>query len=123
MKLTRTIIYSVIDDGSIRREVMLSDGRAYIHHCSKAVFEAVAHLLDEQRGQGHTGTSVTKLVDAPFTQVDVAFQLLKERGIIEVRRRRQCWATSGTTFEDAMIEYHSLREIGSVTFTDSKSWA
>ena len=34
-------------------------------------------------GQPHTGQELSETLDAPFTRVDVAFQFLKDRGVIE----------------------------------------
>lgn len=108
MRTTRTIIYSVVDDGSLRREVNLSNGRSYIHYCSKASFLAVADAMEDR--QGHTAADLSRSLDMPFTQCDVAFQFLKDRGVIETRRKRRSWAASDCVFEDAMVEYHFLAE-------------
>lgn len=113
MRTTRTIIYSIIEDGSLRREVTLSNGRSYVHHCSKASYEAVAYAMEDR--QGHTAADLSRSLDTPFTQCDVAFQFLKDRGVIETRRKRRSWAASDCVFEDAMIEYHYFRETDAFT--------
>ncbi len=48
-----------------------------------------------------------ELDDVPCTQATVALEFLKERGCVEVERRR-CWPTSGCLFEDALCEWHAL---------------
>ena len=108
MRRTRIVSYSVTDDGSLRRTVLLSDGKAYTHHCARAVYEAVAYAMED--GQGHTGEKLSELLNEPFTQVDVAFQFLKVRGVIETRHRRHSYAASRCVYEDAMIEYLALFE-------------
>lgn len=108
MRRTRTVGYSVTDDGSLRRAVLFSDGTTYTHHCSRDVFEQVAYAMEG--GQGHTGQELSRALDEPFTQVDVAFQFLKERGVIETRHKRKSFAASKVVYEDAMIEYHAMRE-------------
>ena len=118
MKYTRRVIYSIIEDGSLRREVTLSDGRSYVHHCSKASYEAVAYAMEDR--QRHTAADLSRSLDTPFTQCDVAFQFLKDRGVIETRRKRRSWAASDCVFEDAMIEYHSLREADAFTLASPR---
>lgn len=108
MRRTRKVSYSVTDDGSLRRTVLLSDGTTYTHHCSRQVYEAVACAMED--GKGHTGQALSRSLDEPFTQVDVAFQFLKERGVIETRHKRRSFAASRCVYEDAMVEYHALRE-------------
>ncbi len=106
MRRTRTVTYSVTDDGSLRRTVLLSDGTTYTHHCARAVYEAVAYAIEDS--QGHTGQELSKLLNEPFTQVDVAFQFLKDRGVIETRHKRRSYAASKCAYEDAMIELLAL---------------
>ena len=96
------------DDGSLRRTVLLSDGTTYTHHCTRQVNEAVAYAMED--GTGHTGQELSRALGEPFTQVDVAFQFLKDRGVIETRHKRQSYAASKCVYEDAMVEYHALRE-------------
>lgn len=110
MRRTRTISYSVTDDGSLRRTVLLSDGTTYTHHCSRQVYEAVAFAMED--GQGHTGQELSRTLDEPFTQVDVAFQFMKDRGVIETKHKRRSYAASRCVYEDAMIEYLALQCYG-----------
>src|SRR5689334_21122422 len=67
-----------------------SDGRNYTHRCEKATFETVAHAIAETPAEGD-GTSLSTIARAeglPYTQVNIALEFLKERGIVEVRHRR-----------------------------------
>ena len=86
-------------------------GKAYEHRCTRKVFETVAHAINETPADGD-GTSLTDIArreNLPFTQVNVALEFLKERGVIEVRHRR-CYPGTTTAFEDAMIEFLALGE-------------
>lgn len=107
MRSTRTVRYTLID-GDLRRTVALSNGKSYTHHCTREVYEAVAYAMED--GQAHTGQELSRTLDLPFTQVDVAFQFLKDRGVIEQRHRRRSYAASSCVFEDAMVELLALRE-------------
>ncbi len=107
MRPTRTVHFALID-GHLRRTVVRSDGRTYTHHCTRAVYEAVAYAMED--GQGHTAQEISRTLDLPFTQVDVAFQFLKERGVIETRHKRRSYAASKCVYEDAMVELLALNE-------------
>jgi hypothetical protein len=52
---------------------------------------------------------IARAEDLRFTQVDVAFAFLHERGIID-RRHRRNYPASSSVHLDAMIEWHALRE-------------
>ena len=108
MRRTRTIEYTVMEDGSLRRTVRLSDGGVYVHHCQRDNYEAVAHAYAD--GHGHTLMELARGLDLPFTQVNVAMEFLKERGCIVTGHKRRSHAASNFVFEDALIEYHALRE-------------
>jgi hypothetical protein len=71
MRRTRTVTYSITDDGSLRRTVLLSDGTTYTHHCARDVYEAVAYAMEDS--QGHTGQGLSKVLNEPFTQVTWPF--------------------------------------------------
>jgi hypothetical protein len=47
------------------------------------------------------------LEDVACTQATVALEFLKERGCVEVERRR-CFPASNCFFEDALGEWHAL---------------
>lgn len=108
MRRTRQITFSVTDDGSLRQTVLLSDGTQYVHHCTREHFEQVAQAFEDQ--QAHTLSELARSLDLPSTQVNVAMEFLKERGCIITRYKRKSCAGSDFVYEDAMIEYHALRE-------------
>ncbi len=108
MRRTRTVTYSVTDDGSLRRTVLLSDGTTYVHHCTREHFEQVAYAFGDQ--QGHTLEELARSLDLPFTQVNVAMEFLKERGCIETRYKRRTFAASNFVYEDAMVELLAIKE-------------
>ena len=100
-----------VEDGDLVRTVTGAGGRSYIHRCSKAAFEKVAHAVEETPAEGE-GTSLIDVVgreDLPFTQVNVALEFLKERGLVDVRHRR-CYPATRHTHLDAMVEFHALAE-------------
>ena len=101
-----------VQDGCLVRTVTSAegDGRAYTHRCSKAAFEAVAHALAETPAEGE-GTSLLDIAERekmPHTQVNIALEFLKERGLVEVRHHRCYPAGSGDLYLDAMVEFHAL---------------
>jgi hypothetical protein len=114
-KLKNRAVRFIVEDGCLVRTVTsdAGDGRGYTHRCDKAVFETVAHAMDEvpPEGEGTTLTEIVRQEKLPYTQVNVALEFLKERGIVEVRHRR-CYPASPAVHLDAMVEYHALREKG-----------
>jgi biotin operon repressor len=108
MRRTRTVEYAVEDDGSLRRNVKLSDGTEYVHRCTREHYEQVAYAFTDQ--QGHTLQQLAERLDLPFTQVNVAMEFLKERGCVVVKSKRRSYAASNFVFEDALMEYHAHRE-------------
>jgi hypothetical protein len=104
-----------VEDGCLVRIVTsdAGDGRGYIHRCDKAVLETVAQAMDEvpPEGKGRTLAEIVRQEKLPFTQVNVALEFLKERGIVDVRHRR-CYPASPGVHLDAMVEFHALREKG-----------
>ena len=100
-----------VEDGDLVRTVTGAGGRSYTHRCSKAAFEKVAHAVEETPAEGE-GTSLIGVVgreDLPFTQVNVALEFLKERGLVDVRHRR-CYPATRHTHLDSMVEFHALAE-------------
>ncbi len=108
----RSVVFFV-QDGCLVRIVAGkgSDDRTYTHRCAKAVFETVAHAINETPAQGD-GTSLATIVrqeKLPFTQVNVALEFLKERGLVDVRHRRS-FPTSQDVYLDAMVEWCALAD-------------
>jgi hypothetical protein len=102
-----------LEDGCLVRVVTADagDGRTYTHRCAKEAFETVAWAMEElpREGDGTTLMQIAKKEALPFTQVNVALEFLKERGIVDVRHRR-CYPATKIVHLDAMVEWHALRE-------------
>src|SRR5688572_3731001 len=99
------LIRSVIPSPTSRRE-----SKPYVHTCTQQVYEDVAHAIDDLSGGTFTGESIRDAIDAPFTQVMVAMAFLRERGCIDTAHRRKNVAAGTCIYEDAMIEWHALRD-------------
>ncbi|MGB7549651.1 MAG: hypothetical protein WBM14_18095 [Terracidiphilus sp.] len=86
-------------------------GRTYPYRCTKDIFETVAWAMAEtpREGPGATPMQIARRENLPFTQVTVALEFLKERGIVEVRQRR-CYPATSSAYLDAMVEWHALAE-------------
>jgi hypothetical protein len=104
--------FEVIDDHLVRTST--PQGRdPYRHRCTREAYEVVAHAIDATPAEGR-GVALDDLVhalDLPFTQVNVALEFMKERGVVVTRSRRN-YPASDFAYEDAMVEYHALREKG-----------
>ncbi len=98
-----------VRDGHLIREVVPRTGEPYMHRCSIATLEQVAHAIDDTGDGGFTLETIVADEDLPFTQVAVALAFLKERGIIDTRFRRNYGATNTGVHLDAMTEYHALQ--------------
>jgi hypothetical protein len=61
-------------------------------------------------GQLFKVEDIRRTLDAPFTQANVAAMFMLERGLIHRSRNRMLSASSTFMHEDALIEYHALRE-------------
>ena len=103
-----------IADGDLLRSVVPRRGKPYEHRCPLAAFEQVAYAVEEL---GDGGGTIHELVAheaasgryVSFTNVAVALAFLRERSIIDVRRRRNYPATTNVHL-DAMTEFHALAE-------------
>ena len=108
----RSVVFFV-QDGCLVRIVTgkAGDDRTYTHRCGKDAFETVAHAIGEAPREGD-GTSLTKISrqeNLPFTQVNVALEFLKERGLVDVRHGH-CYPATADVYLDAMVEYHALAD-------------
>jgi hypothetical protein len=103
-----------VEDGCLVRTVTGADGRNYTHRCELKAFETVAHAIEETpaQGDGTTLTVISRQEQLPFTQVNVALEFLKERGIVDVRHRR-CYPGTRSVHLDAMVEFHALANAAS----------
>ena len=98
-------------DGHLVRTATGSDGRTYTQRCSRAIYETVAHAVNEtpMEGDGTCAQEIAQRENVPFTQANVAYEFMKERSVLVVRCRRG-YPASITAFEDAMIEFLALSE-------------
>jgi hypothetical protein len=106
----RDVSFDVVDD-HLEMTVRFPDGpaRDYVHRCTSDIFREVAFTIEEQAAGGTTLEDLVAAMDAPFTQVNVALAFLKERGCVEVRRRRT-YPASVAMYEDAMVEFTYLAD-------------
>src|SRR5258705_6811796 len=102
--------FEMLDDQLVRT-VTATDGRSYQHRCGLAAYRSVAYAVDEASadGRGLTMETIARSENIPFTQANVALEFLKERGVVVTRFRRS-YPASSSAFEDAMVEFHALRE-------------
>jgi len=112
-KMRQRDVRFFVQDGCLVRTVTAgaNDGRTYTHRCDKATFETVAWAMEGQprEGDGTTLMEIARKEALPFTQVNVALEFLKERGIVDVRHRR-CYPATESVHLDAMVEFHALAE-------------
>ena len=106
----RIVTFDVVDD-HMEMKVVFPDtpGRDYVHRCTRDIFREVAFTIEEKAAGGTTLEDLVDAMDAPFTQVNVALAFMKERGCVEVRRRRT-YPASDMVYEDAMIEFMYLAD-------------
>ncbi|MEM6503905.1 MAG: hypothetical protein AAF711_00410 [Planctomycetota bacterium] len=107
----RVVNFDVVDD-HLEMKVAFPDApdRSYVHRCTRDNFREVASTIEENAAGGMTLEDLVVAMDAPYTQVNVALSFMKERGCVEVRRRRS-YPASGQLYEDAMIEFMFLAEL------------
>lgn len=106
--------FTVADDHLVRT-VVPQRGKPYEHRCPRTSYEAIAYaaeLFSLHTGDpGFTLEELAAAAKTPSTQAAVALAFMKERGCLVTRYRRN-YAASRCLYEDAMIEYHALREKG-----------
>ncbi|MBS0198271.1 MAG: hypothetical protein JSR77_16080 [Planctomycetes bacterium] len=99
-----------VADGYLVRSVVPRRGTPYQHRCTLANYQAVAYAIEDLKGGPTTLEQLAAATGLPNTQVNVAFAFLKERGCVVPAHGRRHKAASSVLFEDAMTEYHALRE-------------
>ena len=104
----RDVQFAVMDDRLVQT-VTPTRGKPYVHRCTRLVFEDVCHAIEARPTEGATMETLAEAIDAPYTQVSVALEFLKERGCVETRLRRS-YPASDVLFEDAMIEFFAFAE-------------
>jgi len=109
MTAERDETYS-IQDGVLFRRVVPRRGTPYEHTCTERVYKDVAYAIEQLGTRSFTGEDIRDATDAPFSQVFTALAFLKERGCIVPAHGRRHHAASDVVYEDALIEWHALRE-------------
>lgn len=92
------------------RHVVPRHGTPYEHTCMKQMYDDVAYAIEQLGNGSFTGEDIVAELDAPFTQVMTALAFLKERGCIVPDGSRRHVAAGDYVYEDALIEFHALRE-------------
>jgi len=105
--------------GALLRRVVPRRGTPYEHACTKQVYDDVAYAIEQMGNASFTMEDIRAKAGGgdesnmpPWSQVAVAIAFLKERSCIVPARNRKHIAASDFVYEDAMIEYHALREKG-----------
>jgi CHASE2 domain-containing sensor protein len=101
-----------VQNGYLVHSVVPRRGKPYVHRCPLAAFEQIAHAAEELGADGFVIESLVAYErdagrDVTFTDVAVALAFLRERGIVDVRWRRNYAATQAVHL-DAMTEFHAL---------------
>jgi hypothetical protein len=105
----RTETFTVDDTRALVRNVVPMKGEPYQHRCPYDSYEAVAYAIAEAKS-GFNLEDLRGAASVPWSQAAVAFAFLKERSVVIPAGGRNHAAAGTTPFEDAMIEYHALRE-------------
>lgn len=109
----RTEAFTVDDAKALVRSVVSMKGAPYQHRCPYDAFEAVAYAIAEAKS-GFNLEDLRGAANIPWSQAAVAFAFLKERSVVVPAGGRNHAAAGTTPIEDAMIEYHALREKGPI---------
>ena len=106
----RDVSFDVVND-HLEMTVHFPDApaRDYLHRCTREIYQEVTHTIEEHASGGTTLEELVAAMDAPFSQVHVDLAFLKERGCVEVRRRRT-YPASVAMYEDAMVEFTYLAD-------------
>ena len=106
------IVFSVEYGYLVMHATARSTGTPYRHACPLASYEAVVQALAEAGPGGITRVGLHEATGLPWTRIQVALLFLYERSIVERAgpRERLYVPTTATVYEDAMVEYHALRE-------------
>ena len=105
--------------GALLRRVVPKRGKPYEHMCTKQVYDDVTYAIEQMGSASFTMEDIRAKAGGgdeanmpPWSQVAVAIAFLKERSCIVPARERRHVAASDFVYEDALIEYHALREKG-----------
>jgi len=109
-----------VEDNHLIRKVVPRRGEPYEHRCSLDAYRELTWAAFDLAADGFTVESLADQVRnrsraehddrepwASYTNAAVALAFWRERGLLDVRRRRN-YVDDGFFFEDAMIEFHAL---------------
>ncbi len=99
-----------VERGALIRDVITVTGKTYRHRCPQAAYEAVAHAVEALPADGFNQGDLKAAAGVPWSQAGVAFAFMRERGVVVPVFPRKHRPASTFAFEDAMIEFHALRE-------------
>ena len=99
-----------VEEGALIRRISPTRGAAYEHACTEQVYKNVARAIEQLGAATFTGEMIRDSIDGPHSQVMTAMAFLKERGCIVPARERKHRGASDFVYEDALIEWHALRE-------------
>ncbi len=118
MQLNETFVVDAAS-GALLRRVVPRRGKPYEHMCTKQVYDDVAYAIEQMGNAAFTMEDIRAKAGGgdeanmpPWSQVATAIAFLKERSCIVPARERKHVAASDFVYEDALIEYHALREKG-----------
>lgn len=99
-----------IEEGFLVRRVTPRRGEPYQHTCTEQVYKDTAYAIEQRGAASFNGEDLVASLGAPNTQVFTALAYLKERGCIVPLHGRAHRAATDFVYEDALIEWHALRE-------------
>ena len=113
-----------VEDGRLVRKVIPRRGKPYGHRCPLDAYRELVWAAIDLAADGFTVETLADQVRnrprqkhddreawASYTNAAVAIAFWKERGLIDVRRRRN-YVNDGYFFEDAMSEFYAQAEDG-----------
>jgi hypothetical protein len=92
----------------------VSGGEPYRHTCPLESYAEVAHAIEAAGQAGLSREELHERTGIAWTRINVALVFMDERSVITRagKRGRLVVTASQTLVEDAMVEYHALREKG-----------
>lgn len=96
-----------VEDGHMLRNVVPLRGASYCHRCSLENYLKIVLKMEELGSSGFVSDELYEILDRRIahSQICVVLAFLKERGLIEVRFKRNF---AESLHLDAMTEYHAL---------------
>lgn len=107
-----TNVAFAVEDDHLIMTAQARTGTPYRHSCPLESFTAIAHAIEAAGNQGVSREDLHQRTGTAWTRINVALVFLDERSILQRagKRGRLVVSASRTLVEDAMVEYHALRE-------------